>query len=137
MEGSRFKIAYLVLLPTLLVAACVLGYYTYLTAVQFERLGEKSIADSGLLLVRDKISRGKFNIGGYCNDKVDALTDMILSETDAGKRNAMIEEAYAMTIGDIAYVPLHQQALAWGVKNSVELAQRADNQFAWRHVMVK
>ena len=57
MEGSRFKIAYLVLLPALLVAACVLGYYTYLTAAQFERLGEKSIADSGLFVLREKVGR--------------------------------------------------------------------------------
>jgi peptide/nickel transport system substrate-binding protein len=86
---------------------------------------------------RDKISSGKFNIGGYCNPKVDALTEKILSETDKAKRDKMIEEAYAMTIGDIAYIPLHQQALAWGVSDKVDLKQRADNQFAWRHVMMK
>ena len=86
---------------------------------------------------RDKISRGKFNVGGYCNAEVDALTEKILSETDKAKRDAMIEAAYAKTIGEIAYIPLHQQALAWGVKNGVDLAQRADNQFAWRHVRIK
>jgi peptide/nickel transport system substrate-binding protein len=86
---------------------------------------------------RNKISNGKFNIGGYCNPKVDALTAKILSETDKAKRDQMIEAAYAMTIGDIAYIPLHQQALAWGVNDKVGLKQRADNQFAWRHVMMK
>ncbi len=86
---------------------------------------------------RDKVGRGKFNLGGYCNPEVDALTDQILSETDPDKRNAMIEAAYAKSIGDVAYVPLHQQALAWGVRGGIELAQRADNQFAWRHVQVK
>lgn len=81
--------------------------------------------------------QGKFNLGGYCNPKVDALTQKILSETDPAKRNRMIEEAWTMTIADLAYVPLHQQALAWGVQNHVELKQRPDNQFAWRHVQVK
>ncbi len=81
--------------------------------------------------------RGKFNLGGYCNPKVDALGEKILSETDQAKRNAMIEEAWTMTINDISYIPLHQQALAWGVRNNVELKQRPDNQFAWRHVMMK
>lgn len=81
--------------------------------------------------------RGKFNLGRYCNPKVDALTDMILTETNAPKRTAMIHEAWAMTTGDVAYVPLHQQAVAWGVSNKVDLAQRADNQFVWRHVMMK
>jgi peptide/nickel transport system substrate-binding protein len=86
---------------------------------------------------RNKISRGKFNLGGYCNPKVDALTDQILSETDQAKRDKMIEDAFAMTIDDIAYIPLHQQALAWGVRDGVDVAQRADNQFKWRHVVIK
>jgi peptide/nickel transport system substrate-binding protein len=86
---------------------------------------------------RNKISRGKFNVGGYCNAKVDELTDKILSETDVGKRDAMIEEAYAISIDEVAYITLHQQALAWGVNNKIELEQRADNQFDWRYVVVK
>ena len=86
---------------------------------------------------RDKISIGKFNLGGYCNPKVDALATKILSETDKAKRDAMIEQAFAMTIDDIAYIPLHQQALSWGVSNKVKLAQRADNVFAWRHVVMQ
>ncbi len=85
----------------------------------------------------ESLGQGKFNLGGYCNPAVDALTVKILSETDAAKRGAMIKEAWAMTIEDIAYIPLHQQAVAWGVRDNVELKQRADNVFDWRHVMVK
>jgi peptide/nickel transport system substrate-binding protein len=80
---------------------------------------------------------GKFNLGGYCNPEVDTLNAKILSETDQAKRDAMIEKAWSMTINDVAYIPLHQQALAWGVNNKVQLKQRPDNQFAWRHVMIK
>ena len=76
-------------------------------------------------------------MGGYCNPKVDALSDKILSETDAAKRDAMISDAWSMTIADIAHIPLHQQALAWGVRDNVGLMQRPDNEFAWRHVMMK
>ena len=65
------------------------------------------------------------------------MTARVLSETDKGKRDKMIEEAYAMTINDIAYIPLHQQALAWGVRKNVTVAQRADNQFNWRFVNIK
>ncbi|MDP6563597.1 MAG: ABC transporter substrate-binding protein, partial [Alphaproteobacteria bacterium] len=85
----------------------------------------------------DGSGRGKFNITGYCNPKVDALTDKILSETNATKRNAMIQEAWKMTLDDQAYIPLHQQAVAWGVRKGVTVQQRADNQFKWRHVMMK
>ena len=85
----------------------------------------------------DGSGRGKFNIAGYCNPEVDKLTDMILSETDKAKRDALIKQAWSITIGDQAYIPLHQQAVAWGVRNGVTVAQRADNQFKWRHVMMK
>ena len=56
------------------------------------------------------------------------MTDKILVENDVAKRNAMIKEAYTITTNEFAYVPLHQQALAWGVSKSVKLTQRADNQ---------
>ena len=86
---------------------------------------------------RDKISIGKFNLGGYCNPEVDKLAAQILSETDKGTRDGMIKKAWSMTIDDLAYIPLHQQALAWGIRNNVKLAQRPDNQFSWRHVVLK
>jgi two-component system, OmpR family, phosphate regulon sensor histidine kinase PhoR len=57
LENPRLRLIYLVLLPALVVAACVLGYYAYLTARQFERLGEQSIAESSLLLLQDKADR--------------------------------------------------------------------------------
>jgi peptide/nickel transport system substrate-binding protein len=77
----------------------------------------------------EKGKGGNMNLGGYCNPKVDELTEKILVESDKAKRDKMIEEAYK--IGqeqDYAFVPLHQQALAWGVSKKVKLAQRADNQ---------
>ena len=49
----------------------------------------------------------------------------------------MIEKAWGMTISDIAHIPLHQQALSWGVSTKFSVKQRGDNQFAWRHVMAK
>ena len=72
--------------------------------------------------------RGETNLGGYCNEEVDALIERILVESDEDARNALIKQAYEITTGEFAYVPLHQQALAWGVADGVELVQRADNQ---------
>lgn len=76
----------------------------------------------------DGSPRGESNLGGYCNKEVDALTDKILVESDTAKRNQMIKQAYDITTKEFAYVPLHQQALAWGVARDVTLTQRADNQ---------
>jgi peptide/nickel transport system substrate-binding protein len=74
-------------------------------------------------------ARGDTNVGGYCNPKLDELTDKVLVETDQDKRNQMIKQAYQIGNEDWGYIPLHQQALAWGVSKKVKLAQRPDNQF--------
>ncbi|WP_244624295.1 MULTISPECIES: ABC transporter substrate-binding protein [unclassified Bosea (in: a-proteobacteria)] len=86
--------------------------------VLYDILGCRDVAGS---------SRGESNLGNYCNKKVDELTDKILVESDTAKRNAMIGEAFKMTVDEFSYIPLHQQALAWGVSKKVKLAQRADN----------
>jgi peptide/nickel transport system substrate-binding protein len=75
-----------------------------------------------------KSSRGEANLGGYCNKDFDAVADKVLIETDAAKRDQLIKQAYEISIKDWAYIPLHQQALAWGVSKKVKLTQRADNQ---------
>ena len=74
-----------------------------------------------------KSSRGEANLGGYCNKKMDELADQVLLETDAGKRDLLIKEAFEIATKDYAYIPLHQQALAWGVSKKLKVVQRADN----------
>ena len=44
------------------------------------------------------------------------------------KRDLLIKEAFEIGAKDFGYIPLHQQALAWGVSKKVKLTQRADNQ---------
>jgi peptide/nickel transport system substrate-binding protein len=73
-------------------------------------------------------TRGEANLGGYCNKELDALTDKLTLETDTAKRDQEIKQAFEIGMKDYAYIPLHQQALAWGVSNKVKLTQRADNQ---------
>jgi peptide/nickel transport system substrate-binding protein len=75
-----------------------------------------------------KSSRGESNAGGYCNPKIDELTDKVLVETDTAKRDQMIVDAFKLLQEDWGYIPLHQQSLAWGVSKKVKLVQRADNQ---------
>jgi len=81
--------------------------------------------------------RGLFNYGGYSNPKVDALIDQIQSEVDPKKRNAEIADAFKIVKDDVASIPLHQQALAWGIKDDVHLVQLPDNVFVWNWVSVK
>ena len=79
---------------------------------------------------------GLFNYGGYCNPRIQALNKVILVETDVAKRNEMIAEAFRINHEEAGVIPLHQQALVWGVSNKVDIAQRADNQilFYWANM---
>jgi peptide/nickel transport system substrate-binding protein len=81
----------------------------------------------------ERAPRGYANLGGYCNPEVDRLAEKILVELDKEKRDLLIKQAYEITTGDFAYIPLHQQPYAWGVSKSVKLVQRADNtiMFYW------
>ena len=83
---------------------------------------------------RDADGRGGlFNYGGYCNRQVDALAALIAVEIDREKRDELILQAFKLVHEDAGLLPLHQQALAWGVSKSVVIHQRADNQilFYW------
>ncbi len=80
--------------------------------------------------------RGQFNLGAYSNAKVDELTVKVGSETDDVKRNAMIREALKIHQDDVGHLPLHQQALSWGVKKSVDLVQLPGNEMPWKFIKV-
>ncbi len=81
--------------------------------------------------------KGRFNLGGYCNHEVDKLTAEVLSETNQTKRNALLDKVWQITQDEIASIPLHQQALAWGVSDKITVKQRADDVFHWYHVDMK
>jgi len=85
----------------------------------------------------DDKGAGQFNLGSYCSPKVDELTARVQSETDKAKRDAMIREAFKIHQDDIGHIPLHQQALAWGVAKNVELVQLADNMMPFKWMSLK
>src|ERR1700710_1845427 len=71
---------------------------------------------------------GNNNLGGYCSKDLDAITGKVLQETDTAKRDQLIKSAFEIVVKEFGYIPLHQQALAWGVSKKVKLVQRPDNQ---------
>ena len=80
---------------------------------------------------RDVKGRGQFNFGGYCNPKVEELAGKIVVETDVKKRDDMIAEAFRIVSEDVADIPLHQQALAWGVSKTMTVVQPANNNISF------
>jgi peptide/nickel transport system substrate-binding protein len=65
--------------------------------------------------------QGLFNLGSYSSKRVDELGKAIASELDQTKRNAMIAELFKIHGEEFGTLPLHQQALAWGVKKNIDL----------------
>jgi len=77
---------------------------------------------------------GNNNVGNYCSPKMEEFVKTVLVENDPAKRDQMIKAAYELGQNqDWGYIPLHQQALAWGVSKKLKVVQRADNQilFYW------
>lgn len=92
---------------------------------------------NALVACVDDKGAGQFNLGSYCNPKVDELTKKIQAETDKAKRDAMIKEAFDIHAADVGTLPLHQQALAWGVNKKVTLVQLADNFMPFKWMSIK
>jgi peptide/nickel transport system substrate-binding protein len=79
---------------------------------------------------------GTWNVGSYSNPKIDELTSQIEVEANPARRQALISEALSLEQADIAHIPLHQAALAWGVRNGVHLVQRSDESLELKWVRV-
>ena len=85
----------------------------------------------------DEKGSGQYNLGAYCNPKLDELTLKIQSEIDKVKRNDLIAQAFKLHADDIGHLPLHQQSLAWGVSKKVQLVQLADNFMLFKWMSIK
>jgi peptide/nickel transport system substrate-binding protein len=91
-----------------------------------------------LIYTRDeKTGKGRFNLGGYSNLKVDALTEQARNEFDPKKRTKLLQEALDLSVTDVGHIPLHYQQVVWASKVGINLVQRADNNFSWYWVTVK
>jgi len=90
-----------------------------------------------LLACRSKETKaGQFNLGGYCNPKVDELSSQIGGETDPDRRQGLIDAAFQIHKDEVGHLPIHQQPLSWGVRDGVAVAQRADNVLDFRNVVL-
>ena len=79
---------------------------------------------------------GTWNLGGYSNPAVDALTAQIGSEMDEAKRDELLFEAFDLVRKDYAHIPLHQQTLVWAKRKGVDVHQRPDDRLELRFTQV-
>lgn len=57
MEGSRSRVIFLFLLPAILIAAAILGYYTFTSAREYAQLGESAIVQSLFSVAQQRVDR--------------------------------------------------------------------------------
>ena len=87
----------------------------------------------GYLVMRNEKSQLAANRGRYSNTKVDALTEDALQTVDDVKREAYLQRAAELAIGDTGLIPLHFQVSLWATRDGITYAPRVDEQtLAWK-----
>ncbi len=69
---------------------------------------------------------GSWNCGRYRNDRLEDLARAMTVEMDPAKRQRLISDAMRTLQEDAAFVPLHQQTVAWAMRDGVEVKLPSD-----------
>jgi len=70
---------------------------------------------------------GSFNFSKISDAKLDALIDVLKTEMDTKKRDAVLREALVMVRDQHYFVPLHYQLRPWAMKKNVSTVYRAND----------
>ena len=134
-------------IPTKVVAMPSATFFPQATDLKFSLLqagwstgtGEASSSLKALLMTFNKDKGfGTANRGRYSNTKVDALTEDALQTVDDVKREAYLQRATELAIGDTGIVPLHFQVNLWATRDGLTYVPRTDeNTLAWKFVPKK
>ena len=128
--------------PTKVVAMPSATFFPQATDLKFSALlvgwstgtGESSSSLKALLMTFNKDKGfGTANRGRYSNTKVDALTEDAMQTVDDVKREAYLQRAAELAIGDTGLIPLHFQVSLWATRDGITYAPRVDEQtLAWK-----
>jgi len=134
-------------IPTKVVAMPSATFFPQATDLKFSVLqagwstgtGESSSSLKALLMTFNKDRGfGTANRGRYSNTKVDALTEDALQTVDDIKREAYLQRATELAIGDTGLIPLHFQISLWATRDGITYTPRVDEQtLAWKFVPKK
>jgi len=96
--------------------------------------GESSSSLKALLMTFNKDKGyGTANRGRYSNTKVDALTEDAMQTVDDVKREAYLQRAAELAVGDTGLIPLHFQISLWATRDGITYSPRVDEQtLAWK-----
>ena len=89
--------------------------------------GEAGSALINVIMAYDPATgRGASNTARYANPAIEALTTKALSTMDDGARGKLLRQATAMTIDDLAFIPLYNLINTWAFKKSIRYDARSD-----------
>lgn len=71
---------------------------------------------------------GAYNVGLYSNPELDAKIVSLGTEVDLDKRNQTIAEIWKVVKEDRVLLPIHNQVLAYAMKENINLAVHPENQ---------
>jgi peptide/nickel transport system substrate-binding protein len=123
--------------PTKVVAMPSSTFFTQATDLKFSFMllgwstgtGEASSSLKALLMTFSRERGfGTANRGRYSNGKVDALTEDALQTVDDIKREAYLQRAAEIAIGDTGIIPLHFQVNLWATRDGIVYQPRLDEQ---------
>ncbi|KKC38780.1 peptide ABC transporter substrate-binding protein [Devosia epidermidihirudinis] len=72
-------------------------------------------------------SYGNYNATGYSNAEVDAKIESLGSEVDPAKRDATIADLWKLVKDQHLYLPVHNQVVAWAVRDGINIEIQPDN----------
>jgi peptide/nickel transport system substrate-binding protein len=82
-------------------------------------------------------SRGSWNATKYANAEMDTMIQSLSAETDLAKRDATIAKIWAKLKADVVYIPVHHQALSYGMKADLDIPVDVSNQPKLKFVTFK
>lgn len=78
------------------------------------------------LLTDKQESYGGSNSSAYVNPQIEELTRKAAVELSEEKRRSMLIEALKVARDTVAYIPLHQQPVAWAMRDGIDVPQFPD-----------
>lgn len=111
MEGSRSRAASLFLVPAILIAAAILGYYTFSSAREYAQLGESAIVQSLVSVAQQRVER----IENY----IIAADDTVLRSVDPNDGSTIdahwlpLAETRTPSVKAVLLVNLSGDVLQW------------------------
>ena len=73
-------------------------------------------------------SYGAYNAGLYSNPELDALIESLGTEVDTEVRNATIAQIWDVVKNDRVLLPIHNQVLAYAMRDDIQLDVHPENQ---------